>query len=367
MKLFEIFYKKTKIRQEEKISILCGLISFEKFLPIYKEIKILGKSVLRKSSYNYVNQKKMATEIFPTAKIVEEVKEDCLHHIVKQAPQDFENIVYIRSGLGETYLLNLYLEQIMENIGFDIKKTCFVGSRDTFGEIFKQYNPNVTYKKIKINWDYLCLGINDSYYEHNGKKIYFYVNKNFVYKLMDNYRDGVDKTNFAKKIAELFSINKERLILKRYLPTDIEKSKAIDYLWKNKINKNNFIFISQEAVSIEELSDDFWTKLESALREKGFDIFYNSKAVSITQAKIIASLSKGIVALRSGFSETLVELNIPSHVVYTSMKINGISAQNLLNVYSLKDYPYEITGNVFEYDNETMSEEEILDGILKGF
>lgn len=356
-----------KKRQEKEITFLFGLFSFYQFKPIFWQVKISSIPLLTYYKYNHINKLYKGIALFSPPPIKKDIEEDCLFHISKQVPQEYENIVYIRSGLGETFLLNLYIDHILTDIGFDIKKTCFVGSRDTFGDIFKQYNPDILYKKININWDYLCLGIEDILYKYKNKKIYFYLNKNFIYNLMDSYKDGIEKINFSKKIVELFSIKPEGVTLKKYSPTPILKSKTLDYLLKNKINVDNFIFISKDAVSIEKMSDIFWRKLEKALKDKGFDIFYNSEDISITQAKIIASLSKAIIALRSGFSETLLELEIPTYILYTTMKLNGISAKNMLDAYSLKEYPNANINLIYEYNNETMTEDKIFKEIMKGF
>ncbi len=354
------------LRQESKITFLNGLLSLYKFKSILWELKFLKLPILAFYKYHYSNKKYKSILLFSKPKIKKRIEDECLFHIVNQSPQEYDNIVFIRSGLGETYLLNIYLKQILESLNIELENTCFIGLRDTFKEIFHQYNPNVIYKKIDLNWDYLCLSCDKQKYQYNGKNIYFYIEKNYIYNLMNNYKNSTNNTHFVSNICNFFNINKNSAQIAKYVPSISERDKAITYLYKNNININNFIFISKNAISIENFSDAFWNDLEHYLKLKGYDIVYNQNEFSITEAKVIASYSKAIIALRSGFLETLSELDKKFYILNTALTMNNINAERIKKLYSLKFYPNVKQENIFEYDNETMDENEILLDILKG-
>lgn len=337
-----------KVRQELKINILFDLISIYKFSNIYFELKLFKQPFFRISKYKKDNNMNNIVELFPFENIREIIKDECLKHIIAQVPPEIKNIVMIRSGLGETYLLNLYLEQYMQGNNLSYDNTYFVGLRENFGDLFKQYNPLINYKKINLNWDYLSFAVNKDFYSFNDKNIFIYINKDFIYGLMDEYKNTDNPVHYVKRVQDLFGFNPD-YVTNKFSPDSNRKIKVLDKLRKDGLNIDNFIFISPDALSIRSLNKSFWNSLTSDLRKKGYDIFYNSKDYSITEAKIAASYSKGIIGMRSGFMETLLELKKPMHVIYTPMLINNMPSDKFKKAHSLILYPYADKNLIFEY------------------
>lgn len=355
-----------KLRQETKISFLWGMLNFYKIKHIYWQINFLTFPILTYYNYIICNKNIKGISLFSKIKVKEHIEEDCLFHITRQAPPEYKNIVFIRSGLGETYLLNLYLNQILESLNLSIENTCFVGLRNNFKDIFYQYNPEVFYKKINISWDYISFAMDNRSYQYAGKNIIFFVEKNFIYNLMDTYKNNINTKHYVSEICDLYKIENKLHLTKKYSPTISERASAFKHLQESNINTDNFIFISKRALSIDGFSNGFWNDLEHFLKLKGYDIFYNSDKISLTEAKVIASYSKAVIALRSGFLETISELDNRFYVLYAKLSMNSTSASVLKNIYSLKYYPNSKQENFFEYDNETMNEEQILKAILGG-
>lgn len=355
-----------KLRQEVIISFLWGMFSFTKFKPFYCQIEFFKFPIITFYNYKSCNRHYKGIRLLSKNKINKYVEEDCLFHITKQAPSKYKNIIFIRTGLGEAYLLNIYLKQILESFNLTIENTCFVGLRDTFGELFCQYNSEVNYKKINLSWDYLVFGIDKREYHYGQKNIYFYIEKEFIYKKMNDYKNNINTNHYVTEICNHFNIQYNSFKKEKYLPTSLQRANAIKRLQEENININNFIFISKTALSIDGFSNAFWNDLEHFLKLKGYDIYYNSNKLSITEAKVIASYSKAIIALRSGFLETISELDNVFYVLYSKLSMNDASAKLLKNIYSLKYYPNFNKENFFEFDNETMTEEQILEAILGG-
>lgn len=359
--MFKIYRK----RQELKINLLWGGIILYVFKPLVWQLNLFSLPIV--SYYNYISLGKRykGLVLFSSPKIKDYVRQDCLFHITRQALPGFRNIVYIRSGLGETYLLNLYMKQILNRLNLSDKDTCFVGTRDNFNELFRQYHPDLTYKKIMVNFDYLSYAINAQSYQFNGKNIYFYIEKNFIYQLMDQYKEQSTTEHYVSCICNFFMIPEKEHYEQTYQPTLSDGEQAIRYLRENNVDINNFVFISKDAISVEPFSVAFWNDLEHGVEMKGYDIVYNSSRISISMAKAIAYYSKVIIALRSGFLETISDLNKNYHVLYSKFRLNGMKADIVRKTHSLKYYPNVNPNNIFEYDLEYKNEAEILTEILE--
>ncbi len=362
MKIFEI----KNVRQELYINILFGLISIYKFSGICFDLKFLNILFFRISKYYKRGVLRNFYELFPSSDIKAEVREECLKQIIEQVPSGAKNIVMIRSGLGETYLLNLYLKQYMQKYNLSFDNTYFVGLRENFAELFKQYNPEIHYKKIGLNWDYLSFAIEKDFYSQDDRNIFVYINKDFIYKLMNTYKNSDNPEHYVRAVQNLFEFKPDE-INSAFCADSNQRLLVLNKLKKSGLNINKFIFVSPDALSIYPLSNHFWEELEANLKHKGYDIFVNSKAFTITEAKIIASYSKGIIGMRSGFIETLLELNKPMHIIYTPMLINNMPADKFCKAHSLVFYPYTKKELIFEYENQNNNEKLIMEEIVRRF
>ena len=149
------------------------------------------------------------------------------------------------------------------------------------------------------------------------------------------------------KIGDEYYINQ---IKRKYsIPTDkkyifslcnLDPRKNLIFAIKNffnfveKHNLDNFIFLAPEAASCEEVNTSFWLELAEKLKEQWFDVFFNivdkksnikGKSIKKTnltfaEAFALARMSRGIVSLRSGLSEVLLQTNLPMCILYTNFR-----------------------------------------------
>ena len=133
---------------------------------------------------------------------------------------------------------------------------------------------------------------------------------------------------------------------------------------------------------IEDDNSGFWQKIIDKLYDNGFDVFLNvikldskygcAKTCFLTfeEAYYLASLSKNIVGLRSGFVEPLTSIqNVPITCYYTDFKDRGklkaISAEKVINGFTLKKLPNVNIDNIFEYNINAVCEDEVIKKILE--
>ena len=224
----------------------------------------------------------------------------------------------------------------------------------------------INYKKIGLNWDYLSFAIEKDFYSQDDRNIFVYINKDFIYKLMNTYKNSDNPEHYVRAVQNLFEFKPDE-INSAFCADSNQRLLVLNKLKKSGLNINKFIFVSPDALSIYPLSNHFWEELEANLKHKGYDIFVNSKAFTITEAKIIASYSKGIIGMRSGFIETLLELNKPMHIIYTPMLINNMPADKFCKAHSLVFYPYTKKELIFEYENQNNNEKLIMEEIVRRF
>ncbi len=155
-----------------------------------------------------------------------------------------------------------------------------------------------------------------------------------------------NKKSFLTSWAEYLNADFSTISYKPAHISEETKQCALNKAKSLHININNFVFLMPFARSMELLPKEFWNDLERDFRAKGFDIVYNSKMFSIAEAYVLASLSKSIVALRSGFCDTLCELKVPQHIIYTHNEYHG----DLQPMYSFYDFPWAAKEFITEYN-----------------
>ena len=178
--------------------------------------------------------------------------------------------------------------------------------------------------------------------------VFININPSPLWQLQDLLKD-YEKNKCQKHYAEaVLSFNK----MKQFVPvkpviTKEIKASALAKIKRLKIKK--FIFMVPSANFVLKLEDSFWNGLSEKLRMNGYDIFINSPDLTIAEAFYIASLSKGIIGLRCGFTEVLSILPIPKYIIYTPCKhFDWVDIEEKL---TLKKYPCVNVKTIFEYNS----------------
>ena len=142
------------------------------------------------------------------------------------------------------------------------------------------------------------------------------------------------------------------------------------------LNLNNFIFMAPESFAIKMYNENFWEQLIGILQKNGYDVFLNIVAckgvmkknsyandkarithlnninnvksffLTIAEAYALACKAKKIITQRSGFSELLVQTQVPMCVIYTGNNIN--SAERMKKIDSLLMSPFANPKNIYE-------------------
>lgn len=337
-----------------------------KFGPL-EEIRIFGlpiiKSIYKKMPYGYEKNLEILSESF---------EEFVLNSIIKSVPEEYDFIWFIRPGrLGEAYLLNFMIDEIHQK--YKVKNPCIV-SHKIFHKYLYELYLDIPFYHINLDWTYVNIALRNRNYFYKGRRIKIFHstykesmelhNNKFALNTGDTYPNEIKKltgaTHFANKYQKF---NKE-------ITDSVEKKLSNFYL-------DNFVIFIPDANSMLTVSKNFWRNLLYKLKTKGLNIYTNSlngysdigesALLNIAEFSYLASRSKGIISSRCGLSEIISTHNIPKHIIYTPHKCNPITANEMLRNSSLKNYPMVDPKTVFEYSTDELSEDEIINEIMKGF
>lgn len=153
---------------------------------------------------------------------------------------------------------------------------------------------------------------------------------------------------------------KQLKLRKASIPFEV-KVRAMNKLKALHINVDKYCFFVPKARSHDLLSDDFWEILETELRKRGYDIVYNSKTFSLSEAYAIAENAKSIIALRSGFNDIICEIKKPQFLIYSHNSWH----EDLQPMYSMKNFPWAAKDFITEYNTHSQAIKEIKNDILK--
>ncbi len=338
----QIFYKNKIEYDFIKKSYLMGLFYYKKNLINYnKSLRIFGLPILS-------SKIKLGYEKFYILGIIyfKKTTRNLLYNVINQhVPERYKNIYIHFNCSGETYLFLSYIKPTEDSI--------FVATKKYHIDLCKMLHPNIECIYLP---NILNLRAFDNVYKEN------YKNKNFYNVLpFDHFRILEEKikkgleVHYCKEICKTIGVEYSTKALLPFISEDIKKS-ALNKANRIGLNLDNFIFLCPESQSNEDPPGGFWINLVDDLYNSGYDVFLNvlnqnpkfgtakSCYLTFAEAYYIASLSKKIIGLRSGFIEPLSSIkNVLITCYYTDFKDRGLlkplSAEQVLNGFSLKALP----------------------------
>ncbi len=341
---------------------------FEKVKIDYKnnherEIRFLNIPIIQYGRKEENGTTKKYFKIFPKENF--EIK--LIKQMIANIKDKYDDIYLLRSGLGEAYLINYYIEAWCKKN--NSKKPCFLNPNHP-RKTWHIFSP-IPIELVDVNWLNMRI-LKKTVYKLENNRVFVHIPYNIVYKMGCNYQQNSRPhietlLNFVS--LDLNSIKKPQITFE-----DECINKCNEILSSKNIDVNNFIFLSPDALSIPLLSDDFWQNLEYSLKKLGFSIYKNSTELNVSESVYVASKAKAIIALRSGFSEGLSAVAKKMFVLYTPLRIylnNGqkelsyIPVDKFLSSYTLKKYPFVKPETIFEYDTEKTESNFIISDILE--
>lgn len=291
-------------------------------------------------------------QIFPNEKFEEKILQLCIDSV----GDNFDDIYLLRVGLGESYLINYIIKDWAKKNGS--KNPVFLNPQN-INKTWECFSP-IPIKHLTINWDALW-ALKNNNYKYKNHRIFVFIPLNDVHKIGRSYLKKVQP--HFETLCNYIGLKNINLSPVNICFSEDTIKKCNEYLEYKNINKDNFVFISKEALSIPLLPENFWNKITKQIRMLGYDILLNSKELNISESVYIASLAKSVIAIRSGFSEGISAVAKQMFIFYTPLKYPPIPAKIFLDAYSLKNYPMVKQNNIFEYIYQLEKEYNIINEI----
>ena len=329
-----LYYKKNIKTQEERLRVLCFPFWRKKVKFGYEKLYLFGIAYFKKSS------RKLLYKV-----VLEEFSK-------KQ--KEYKHIFINFNCSGETYLYLSYINLPKDSV--------LIATRKYHIDLCHMMHPEVdcVYLPDLIN----LRSIDDVYKEEFAGKTFYNVLPFKHFERLERKLDKGEDVHYCEEICKMMGINsttkaKFPIISEEVKASAIKKAKRIS------LNLDNFVFIAPESQSNEDPATNFWENIIEDFYKKGLDVFVNvmeqdskygcAKTCFLTfeEAYYIASLSKEIIGLRSGFMEPLTTIkNVPITCYYTGFIKRGVlkskPAATVMRGFSLKKLPNVVMNNVEE-------------------
>lgn len=307
-------------------------------------------------------------EIFPREKFI---KFNIFDEILEKIPE-YDHIFIVRpKALGEAYMFCYFYRALVKK--YNAKNPCVVVSNFAQQSLLKVFGIDAEFIEFDINKKNQAL----------KQRLYSY--KRHIFHIYPNT---------LKESMRLFSEFEEGMTypvaLKKTL--DLEKFDECDFKFDIQIKSSvgrkmqsmgldieNLVVLVPEAFTIGSLPHSFWLSLAGELQYMGYSVVFslaNNENLSIFTPNIffdieevlyLASVSKGIVTLRSGLCEPMTRFDSVMHVIYTSHRFNNVSSSRMLDFSRLTTYPMVNNKDIFEYDKSVLDYETLKNKIIEDF
>lgn len=365
--MFSFLFTYKKFRKERVLIVLGGIFSFYRYKNLYWCVKFFWITLFCWSVLNYKNTKETTFSIFPVKDFKKYVRELLFEEFIFQIDSQTENIIFLRSGAGDTYIFSIILDAYMQKKNINLTNTCFSSGRILNKKIILLSNPNIKYKNILLPVDLFLFSCEKEQYRYKGKNIHFVLPKDFVYKFFEDLKNNVKRNHIFTEICNLYSVDKTKIKSTQvYLP-DGTKDRAISKIKKYNLNLDKFVYLIPDSLSSICMSENFWKNLEKQLKFLGYDVFYNTKELDLFEAYYIATQSKAIIGMTSGFLEIMLQTGVPIYCIFTKLLLHNVPAQKNAEIYTKKLFPNVKSTVIQEYIADEYSEDDLCKRIVEDF
>lgn len=382
----------------------------------FKTVKIFGKELYSENRYYKRRVQKYLGKIFSTIKIDEEnfstkvirffkfavarkivsddyEKEYIGNHLVKSVDLKQQFIKkygrYI-NGYSDVFIFNansgeicLFLTYILQSFlrKNDCKKPLLVATKKYHLDLIDILCPQIPHVYIKKIRPFR------SFVNKIGEQRFYTVFKpDYFYGVEKAIKTGpLGAAHYFHSILGHMKMTSEDLEFQTAVVPKAVQDSMLEKVVQSGLNLDNFVFIAPEAASCEEYDDSFWVDLSNCLKAKGMDVFmnfanpdkdtinceYKSCSLTFSEAFALAKLSKGIVSLRSGLTEFLLQTNVPLSCLYTKFRkrpiFNEMAVERVLSGFCLTKIPGVSPEMVQEFNMVDESNENVIKQILDFF
>lgn len=286
--------------------------------------------------------------------------------------KQYEHIFIIRpKAFGETYMFNYFYKALIEK--YNIMNSCIIVVNPSQKCLLQVFG-NESYL-IDLDFNKMNSAFKQNIYKYKKHIFHIYPNvlKDSIY-LFENFESGMTYPNALKNNLKINNYNECHFNFNSEMIKNVKRK-----LQNLGLNFEKVILFLPEAHTIESLNSSFWKELANDFDILGYDVIYNvnntenfskytpNLALDIDEVLYLASISKCIVALRSGLCEPMTRFNTMMQVIYTAHKFSNISSAKMLDFSRLTAYPMVSNKNILEYDKSCIESKLLRNLIIENF
>lgn len=336
-----------------------------------KDIRVLGHSISKRIEENNFKMYSFLGFEYRKISLIEEFKKQ----YSKYFDEKYDDIYILRANSGEIYLTLTYLiDTLIKRNGS--KKPLLVATQKYHVDMIKMICPDLPY--VYINKMNLKV-VGDSFKIDNFRFFLLFDNKYF------KQVDGIELNNshYFKIILAGLNLTEDDISMRKVVVDSEIENTMLKKIEKTGLNLDKFVFLAPEAQSCKLYDENFWCELINRLQDKGYDVFVNlvekniklknaidfkTCDLSFAEAFALAKKAKRIVSLRSGFTEFLLQTNVPIDVLYTKFKhrhiFDDMDIYHVMSGFGITQIPFADKEKIREFNVYEMSQKECLESIL---
>jgi hypothetical protein len=249
----------------------------------------------------------------------------------KYFDKKYDDIYILRANSGEIYLTLTYLiDALIKKNGS--KNPLLVATQKYHVDIIKMICPDIPYVYSK-KWH---IRINGTTFNIDNFRFFLlFDSRHFKQVELDIKENPLGQHHYFKSILNKLELTENDISMRKMVVPPEDERSMLDKIAKIGLNINNFVFLAPEAQSCKLYDEDFWVELINRFQEKGVDVFvnlveddiklkgakdYKTCDLTFSEAFALAKHSIKIVSLRSGFTEFLLQTDVPIDVLYTKFR-----------------------------------------------
>lgn len=341
-----------------------------------KEIKILGKSVIKRAEENNYRTYSFLGKEYKKVSLLKEFKK----LYFKYFSNEYDDVYILRANSGEIYLTLTYLiDSLIKKNGS--KKPLLVATKKYHIDMIKMICPDlpsVYIKKLNLKV------VGDTFKIDNFRFFLLYDSIHFRKVELDIKANELGTHHYFKSILDRLCFTEKDLQMRKMNVLHSAEQSMLEKVEKTGLNLDKFVFLAPEAQSCKLYDEDFWVVLVNKLQELGYDVFVNliekdiklknaidfkTCDLSFAEAFALAKKAKRIVSLRSGFTEFLLQTDVPIDVLYTKFRhrhiFNDMSSDHILHGFGLVQLPFVDVNKINEFNMFEVAPMDCLNQILK--
>lgn len=340
-----------------------------------KEIKIFNKTIIKREEKDNYRVYCIGSKCICRTSLLDEFKKQYFKYFDKK----YDDIYILRANSGEIYLTLTYIIDALIKRN-NSKSPLLVATQKYHVDIIKMICPDIPYvytKKLRIRIS------GDSFNIDNYRIFLLYDSYHFKQVEHDIKNNPLGEHHYFKSILKRLNMTEHDIKYRKISVSPEDEQTMLNKIVKTGLNINKFVFIAPEAQSCKLYDEDFWVELINRFQAKGYDIYvnlvdddiklkgaidYKTADLSFAEAFALAQRAKKIVSLRSGFTEFLLQTDVPIDVLYTKFRhrhfFDDMDIYHVMSGFGLTQIPFVDKSKIREFNMFEMSQIQCLEKII---